>query len=254
MVWKISALVSAGTDAIDSLLDAAAELVCRAMGDTCVIGVLFDDGSRIHPLGIFHRDEELHQELNFAAELAWEPVDGASAQVLKSGVPHVFESIDLGAEARNRPWAKEFFGEMGIHTALVLPMRAVGTLVGVMALARKPPRPVFTTEDFPFAQDVADRLGLAVRTVHLEDELARLGVAPESSPADTRLAALTDRERETLWGIEEGLSSREIGERLFLSVRTVEWHRARLMLKLGTSKRSDLIALAHDIRPDARDP
>lgn len=248
MVWKVSSLVAAGTDAVDSLLDAAAEVVCRAMADTCVIGILFDDGSKIHPLGIYHRDEDLRHELNAASELAWEPVGGVSEQVLSSGVPAVFESIDLGPEVRDRPWAEELFGDQGIYTALVVPMRAVGTLVGVMALARTPPRPVFAEEDFPFAQDVADRLGLAVRIMHLEDELARLAGTSEVSP-DKRLATLTDREREVLWAVEEGLTSREIGERLFLSVRTVEWHRARLMMKLGAAKRSDLIALARDLRP-----
>ena len=96
---------------------------------------------------------------------------------------------------------------------------------------------------------MADRLGLAVRTMHLEDELARLGVAVDASP-DKRLATLSDREREILRAVEEGLTSREIGERLFLSVRTVEWHRARLMTKLGASKRSDLIALARGLSPD----
>jgi DNA-binding CsgD family transcriptional regulator len=247
MVWEISGLVSAGATSIDALLDEAAETVCRAMADTCVIGILFDDASKIHPLGIHHRDAEMRRDLNAASKLAWEPVGGVSEQVLASGEPKVFESIDLGEQARDHTWAAAFFGEDGIYTALVVPMRAVGTQVGVMALARTPPRPVFSEEDFPFAQAVADRLGLAVRTMHLEDEVAALGVAADATP-DKRISTLTDREREILWAVEEGLTSREIGDRLFLSVRTVEWHRARLMMKLGASKRSNLIAIARDLR------
>ena len=247
MVWEISRLVSAGASSIDSLLDAAAEAVCRAMADACVVGVLFDDGTKIHPLGIYHRDADVCRALNAASELAWEPVGGVSERVLATGVPAVFESFDLGQEARERPWALSLFGENGIYTALVVPMRAVGTLVGVLAIARTPPRPTFTEEDFPFAQDVADRLGLTVRTMRLEDELMRLGAAADAQP-DKRLATLTDREQEVLWAVAEGLTSREIGDRLFLSVRTVEWHRAGLMRKLGASKRSDLVALAGALR------
>jgi DNA-binding CsgD family transcriptional regulator len=248
MVWTISQMVAAGTTSIDLLLDAAAEAVCRAMADICVVGVLFDDASKIHPLGIYHRDAELRRELNAESELAWEPVGGVSERVLASGAPAMFDSIDLGENVRERPWGSALYGAEGIYTALVAPMRAVGTHVGVLALARTPPRPVFTEEDFPFVQAVADRLGLAVRVMHLEDELARMGVSGEVSP-DKRLASLTDREQEILRAVEEGLTSREVGERLFLSVRTVEWHRARLMAKLGTSKRSDLIAIARGLRP-----
>jgi DNA-binding CsgD family transcriptional regulator len=54
---------------------------------------------------------------------------------------------------------------------------------------------------------------------------------------------LTDREREIVMLIGEGLSSREIAERLTLSVRTVESHVYRAMLKTGTTTRDELAAL-----------
>jgi DNA-binding CsgD family transcriptional regulator len=54
---------------------------------------------------------------------------------------------------------------------------------------------------------------------------------------------LTDREREIVMLIGEGLSSREIAERLTLSVRTVEGHVYRAMLKTGTTSRDELAAL-----------
>ena len=54
---------------------------------------------------------------------------------------------------------------------------------------------------------------------------------------------LTDREREIVMLIDEGLSSREIAERLTLSVRTVESHVYRAMLKTGATSRDELAAL-----------
>jgi DNA-binding CsgD family transcriptional regulator len=54
---------------------------------------------------------------------------------------------------------------------------------------------------------------------------------------------LTDREREIVMWIGAGLSSREIAERLTLSVRTVESHVYRAMLKTGTTSRDELAAL-----------
>lgn len=55
---------------------------------------------------------------------------------------------------------------------------------------------------------------------------------------------LTNREREVLSMIAAGRQNGEIAERLFLSVRTVEKHRASLMSKLGVHSASELLAYA----------
>jgi DNA-binding CsgD family transcriptional regulator len=54
---------------------------------------------------------------------------------------------------------------------------------------------------------------------------------------------LTDREREIVMLIGEGLSSRAVADRLTLSVRTVESHIYRAMSKTGTTSRDELAAL-----------
>jgi DNA-binding CsgD family transcriptional regulator len=54
---------------------------------------------------------------------------------------------------------------------------------------------------------------------------------------------LTDREAEIVMLIGEGLSNREVAERLTLSVRTVESHIYRAMGKTGTTSRDELAAL-----------
>lgn len=80
-------------------------------------------------------------------------------------------------------------------------------------------------------------------STYLEPQLgARLaaGVAAARSSA----AELTDREIEVLRLIARGHTNREIAERLYLSVRTVESHRARIQRKLGRSRRADLVDYA----------
>lgn len=56
---------------------------------------------------------------------------------------------------------------------------------------------------------------------------------------------LTNREREVLQLSAEGLNNPEIGERLFLSARTVETHRNNLMRKLGLENQTELIKYAY---------
>jgi two-component system, NarL family, response regulator NreC len=62
--------------------------------------------------------------------------------------------------------------------------------------------------------------------------------------AQNSYAGLTQREREILTLIAEGLSNREIAERLVLSLSTVQTHYAHIMDKLGFHKRADLIKYA----------
>ncbi|HEU0012922.1 MAG TPA: response regulator transcription factor [Longimicrobium sp.] len=58
------------------------------------------------------------------------------------------------------------------------------------------------------------------------------------------LEELSGREREVLALTAEGFSSSEIGKKLFLSPKTVDTYRARLMQKLGLSHRSELVRFA----------
>jgi DNA-binding CsgD family transcriptional regulator len=62
---------------------------------------------------------------------------------------------------------------------------------------------------------------------------------------------LTPRQREVLQLIVEGHTNAEIAARLVISPRTVEFHRAKLMRKLGARTQADLIryALRQDLLP-----
>lgn len=62
--------------------------------------------------------------------------------------------------------------------------------------------------------------------------------------ARSRVERLTRREREVLGGVASGLSNRMIGERLSISPRTVEIHRANMLHKLGATHTSDAIRIA----------
>jgi FixJ family two-component response regulator len=58
--------------------------------------------------------------------------------------------------------------------------------------------------------------------------------------ARERLSGLSSREREVLERVLEGKSSRQVGEELFISTKTVEFHRARIMGKLGVRSMAQL--------------
>jgi DNA-binding CsgD family transcriptional regulator len=91
--------------------------------------------------------------------------------------------------------------------------------------------------------------------VHHPEHLATLNppplpiqvVADDEPELETRVAdlsGLTEREREVLVLTAHGLSRREMGQRLHISVKTIETYRARLVEKLGCRTRAELVTYA----------
>ncbi|MFE7743562.1 response regulator [Nocardia sp. NPDC057455] len=62
---------------------------------------------------------------------------------------------------------------------------------------------------------------------------------------EDRLAVLTDREREVLALVGQGMSNDEIGAALFLSPATARTHVSRAMVKLGARDRAQLVVIAY---------
>ncbi|KNX38454.1 response regulator transcription factor [Luteipulveratus halotolerans] len=101
----------------------------------------------------------------------------------------------------------------------------------------------------------------AIRTVHRGDSV----VAPSTTrrlidrfaehlpddgqdtpPADERLGSLTDREREVLIAVGQGMSNAEIAAALFVAEATVKTHIGRVLAKLGLRDRVQMVVLAYE--------
>lgn len=66
----------------------------------------------------------------------------------------------------------------------------------------------------------------------------------ETGKTETPFDLLTDREREVLQLIAEGYTNREVAKSLFISVKTVEAHRAHIMQKLNIHDIAKLVKYA----------
>ena len=68
---------------------------------------------------------------------------------------------------------------------------------------------------------------------------------------DPALASLTEQERKVLAELAEGRTNREIGEKLFLSEKTVKNYVSRILDKLGLSRRAEAAAFMAKRRPNS---
>jgi DNA-binding NarL/FixJ family response regulator len=102
-----------------------------------------------------------------------------------------------------------------------------------------------------------EELLFAIRAVHsgdsvvapsttrrLIDQFAHL--LPGGGPAPAELTGLTEREREVLVLVAQGLSNAEIAGKLFLSEATVKTHVGRILAKLGLRDRVQAVVYAYE--------
>lgn len=89
---------------------------------------------------------------------------------------------------------------------------------------------------------------VARRFQHLLDrfkeDASTNGRSPDPGLALHPLGILSDREREIFYLLADGLPNRVIAKKLFISPRTVETHRARILKKLNFSSTAELVRYA----------
>ena len=119
---------------------------------------------------------------------------------------------------------------------------------------------LFVDEGPPMAQLLSEAAARGIRPDYMNRLLAAFGDLTKDEGPTTKLASsvarsgpssmvepLSQRELEILQLIAQGLSNREIGERLFLALDTVKGHNRRIFGKLQVQSRTEAIARAREL-------
>jgi LuxR family maltose regulon positive regulatory protein len=110
---------------------------------------------------------------------------------------------------------------------------------------------LFVDEGLPMAHLLSEAAALGIMLDYIgkllaafEAEEHRSGISPPSQPL---VEPLSPRELEVLGLIAQGLSNREISERLFLALATVKGHNRRIYGKLHVRRRTEAVARAREL-------
>ncbi len=116
---------------------------------------------------------------------------------------------------------------------------------------------IFADEGLPIAHLLSDAIahgimldytGRLLTVVEAEQKNGEGAVArPTRIASQPLIDPLSDRELEILQLIAQGLSNREIGEKLFLALDTVKGHNGRIFAKLAVQRRTEAVARAREL-------
>jgi PAS domain S-box-containing protein len=169
---------AAHLDSLDyaETLTAVARLAVPEYADWCFVELVMPDG-RIDRVVTEHVDpskREFIEEYDRRYPLDPDSPVG-SPKVIRTGEPELLSDIsdEFWDAVAQDPEQHRLMREVGIVSALVVPMRVRGTVIGDIALAHSVSGRHYTEEDLPRAQDLADRCALAIDTARLHTAAQR---------------------------------------------------------------------------------
>ncbi|MDT7833876.1 response regulator transcription factor [Aquabacterium sp. OR-4] len=180
----------------------------------------------------------------FEAWLAARPDAGASGAPLSERWPDAPGCLllDVRMPGTSGLVLFERLAERGLLEALpVIFLTGHGDVPTAVAAVK---RGAFDFVEKPFSDNaLVDRIELA-----LADSAAALLRRRERQRVAQSLAELTEREREVMHRVTDGLANKQIADELAISVRTVEVHRARVFEKMGVRSAVELANLLRSPR------
>jgi DNA-binding CsgD family transcriptional regulator len=168
----------------------------------------------------------------------WDAIDPLIPYTLRTRRPFLWD--DVVSRARLSPTQMNFmedYTRMGLRSGIVFPMQFRGRYCDVIGISRRHSSP----------RDPI-RLGFLHGTC-CQTWCRYTDIAGKAFEDDPDTLGLTERELEILDWIKLGKSNADIGEILNISSKTVEYHVAKILSKLGASNRiaAVVIALRHGL-------
>jgi len=248
-----------------ALIAAASELAAAGQGHAAVwagwaAGVLYNGLARYDEAAMAVREAVADCLVPYVTmwmlpELVEAAARAGDTELARDAVGRLAEStqgagndVALGIEARCRALVSDGAAADGLYREAIDRLRRT-TLRPELARAhllygewlRREARRVDAREQLRTAYDMLAGIGMAAFAERARRELAATGETVRKRSVET-VTMLTAQEAYIARLARDGLTNLEIGSRLFLSGRTVEWHLRKIFTKLGIGSRQELHA------------
>jgi LuxR family transcriptional regulator, maltose regulon positive regulatory protein len=185
-------------------------------------------------LGELSAAREAHSQLAAIAEAVGTDQLRAAERCAAGRLALAEGDLDLARRA--------FEDAIELHVRSVAPFEAAWTRVELARTLLAQDRAATGLEHARAARAAFEQLGAARATREADKLVVRLG----GRSAAAKRAGMTRREVEVLSLVAQGLSNRQIAERLVVSEHTVHRHLANIYVRLGVSSRAAAVALASE--------
>jgi len=139
--------------------------------------MLAPDGEALRMVSTAHRERVL--EVVNRTYMTGTPIHMSTsstnmASVVRTGTPVLIPVLDPAALAASAdPALRPIVLQLNISSLCIVPVRARGVVIGVLALLRSQSGRPYSKDDQAFLQDLADRAGIAVDNALLSDPESR---------------------------------------------------------------------------------
>jgi len=170
----VSQALAEATNDLDIVLGLVAKRAVELLGDGGAVFLATADDAWLEPVALDHRDPAGVEVLRsmFAGRPYRVSDEDALSQVFRSGRARLITQGAADLEEQKPEYA-EFFEQFPLRSLLVVPLRARGRTIGVLAMARHGDGRSYTEEDEEFLQELADRAALGIANARLLAESER---------------------------------------------------------------------------------
>ncbi|MDY7233017.1 ATP-binding protein [Hyalangium rubrum] len=163
-----STVLAQATTDFNAALEQLARLGGETLGECCVLTLLDEESGTLDVVAAYHPDPAARKLIKTAMYGPFQHAEGPAVKVVKTGRPILQVRIPQeGLLESMPPPTREFVERFGLHSSLLVPLRAQGRIIGTLGVSRGQPGHPYTLEDQDFLQEMADRAGLTIQNMRL---------------------------------------------------------------------------------------
>jgi len=186
MLAEISRTLAAVHLDYETLPSVIARRMVELIGDLCSIHMLSEDGEWFELAAVHYPDPEdlaLFRDMLMGTRTRVD--EGLSGSVIQTGqalLLPITSPEQIKATFNEKYWP--LLERLPMRSIMVAPLRAQGTVLGVLSMIRTQPDHPYTAEDQSFLQDLADRAALAIANARLYASMQKLNTELEQRVAE----------------------------------------------------------------------